>query len=120
MRLRWNLRAAIGLLSAYAVALQAILLAAAPLAAAGGLGASPICSTAERTDSHPSPAGHKYDCIAACLACCSGVTAATAAPPAPIVYLPKLASKVVGAVEIAPASLLRAIRAHRPRAPPVG
>jgi len=120
MRLRRTARTILALVAAYAVALEAILLAiGGPLAAAGDLASRQICSSVNSNSSGPMPAGHGYDCLAACIACCCGAQGPTG-PATAITYAPKPAGKVTVAVDVAAAPGLGAMRAHRSRAPPLG
>src|ERR1700688_730044 len=126
MHLRHHARALVALAAAYAVALQAILLAVgAPIAGAGEFTALPICSTLGSVlgsalgAGHSAPADRGHDCLGACLAgcCCGAAVGAALAPslssaPAP---LPTLAAPF----ETTPVLLCNATGAHRSRAPPL-
>ncbi|HUC48301.1 MAG TPA: hypothetical protein VMA30_02885 [Xanthobacteraceae bacterium] len=120
MKLQPRARAGIALAAAYAVALQALLLAVtAPAAGLAGAAALPIC-----TNTHSSPAGngqtgHGQDCLDACLTgCCCG-TPLLPTPPhlldAASKPLQTLAAPRGAAVPV----LIRFAKAHRSRAPPV-
>ena len=121
MMMRRPVRATVALAAAYAVVLQAILLAfGAPVAGAAGFSAVPICSShASSFGGGPSlPAGHGKDCLDACLTgCCSGAPVCPAPGPA-IAYAPVLLQTIDVAREMLPVSRLPVTRAHRSRAPP--
>src|ERR1700730_1119773 len=99
MHLRHHARALVALAAAYAVALQAILLAVgAPIAGAGEFTALPICSVLGSVlgsalgsalgAGHSAPADRGHDCLGPCLAgCCCG-TAVGAAPAPSLSYAP--------------------------------
>jgi hypothetical protein len=111
-------RAIVALVAAYALALQAILLAFGALpAGAGEFAAVPICSSLGT--GHPAPAGHAPDCLGACLTgCCGGVPLLPA--PAMLTADASIPMPAVAAMaETAPPSYLRPARAHRSRAPPL-
>lgn len=123
-----NMRALVALAVAYALALQAILLAfGAPLGAqAGDLGGLPICSSINSASGHSvpksapnsAPLGHARVCPGACPGCCCGplacqfpgpaMTYAPAPPPIVIVDYMAMSPIPIGM----PA-------AHRSRAPPL-
>jgi hypothetical protein len=125
MKLQPRARTGIALIAAYAVALQALLLAVVVPSAGmvtGGLpglagaAALPLCASSAN---HSSPAGHAPDCLDACLTgcCCGaplvptpGTAAFFAAAPARIMK-PTLAVGKLAAV--------RVNNAHRSRAPPL-
>ncbi|HEY2527382.1 MAG TPA: hypothetical protein VGJ20_05425 [Xanthobacteraceae bacterium] len=115
-----NLRTTLTVAAAYAVALQATLLAAVgPAADASGLAAAPICAPPGPAEHYPTPVRHGHDCLAACLACCCGAPTAEASAAA-IVYAPRSLEPMAGMGE--PVVILRLFtsRAHRSRAPPMG
>jgi len=109
-------RPVLALVAAYAVALQAILLAAgSPVAGAGAA----ICSPLHTGGPPTAPAQHGPDCLAACLACCCGA-AALPPPGTAVIDLAGPAPAVPAAFEAVPALRLAATGAHRSRAPPLG
>lgn len=118
MTRRSCLRAIVALAAAYALVLQAILLAiGAPPAGAREFAAVPICSALG--PGHSGPVGHGPDCLGACLTgCCGGAPLV----PTPVV-LPADAAvpmrSLIILAEAASASHLRFARAHRCRAPPL-
>lgn len=120
MKLRRRGRKIVALAAAYAVALQAILLAGAgagALAAGARSSAWAICLSGKAAGSHRAPTGHGYDCLFACLAGCCAIAAAP--PPAmPARYAPATTRKLAVAVEAARHLRLSLPRAHRSRAPP--
>jgi len=121
-------------MAAYAVAVQALLLAViAPAAAvsggSAGIAALPLCAgaarSAARTDdgqaggvSQTGKTGHGQDCLDACLTgCCCG------APLMPLRagvsrYAPKPLQTLAAESETQQPVLIRAAKAHRSRAPP--
>jgi hypothetical protein len=111
-------RALIALATAYAIALQAMLLAVGvPAGGPQGFAAAPLCVTLGA--GHSAPSGDKRDCLDACLTGCCGT--GPSIPPAPVLaaaYI--LAPSVVSAsaIETAPFSVSRSTRAHGSRAPP--
>lgn len=110
-------RAIMALTAAYAFALQATLLAiGGPFAGSADFAARPFCSPANSAKEHPAPAGHGYDCLAACLACCCGAPLATAA----IGYKRGPARKIAAVADAIPTWRLRVARAYRSRGPPLG
>jgi hypothetical protein len=123
MSLRHHARVGIALAAAYAVALQAILLAVSvPVGAALGTAALPICSA---VGSHPAPAGHSapaghgQDCLEACLTgCCSGAPVCPA-PAGAMIYAPILAQTMAPPPDTRPDLAERVGNAHRSRAPPI-
>ena len=106
----------IALVAAYAVVLQTAMVAIGG-AIAGGAGGTPICAHTNAGDTGPAPTGHGYDCLAACVACCCGVSGLPAAPG-----VARLARTFVRTAappnDAAPAARLAVTRAHRSRAPP--
>ena len=122
MKMRRNLRMALALLAAYALALQAVLLAASPLA--GGLGAAdqPICRTLAAADGAPSaPAGPRHDCLAACLAMGCGTADVTIARIGSAAdYPPATMRTVAFAPDVARAPHSLVAYSHYSRAPPRG
>jgi len=115
-----RLRAVLALVTAYAVALEVVLLAVAgPLAGDAAFAAQPICSHLGAAGSAPAPAGPYCDCLGACLAgCCT----APSPPPPAVAVIHKLGTARTISVALALAPLLRssAAAAHRSRAPPLG
>jgi hypothetical protein len=125
MNSRHYARIGTALAAAYAVALQAMLLAyGVPLAAAGGI--VPICSQAA---GHSAAAGqgqnhgqdHGQDCLEACLTgCCSSAPVCPApAAAAATLYKPALAQVMAPARQAGPRLAARVTAAHRSRAPPL-
>ena len=116
---RRQVRAAIALIAAYAVALQTILLVlAVPLPATAAFAARPICAASARLATGSVPADHPRDCLVACLTgCCGG---ASALPPlrAANVVTPQAARAhappIVRVLSLPPP----VTGAHRSRAPP--
>jgi len=120
MSMRHHVRAGVALAAAYAVALQAILLAiGAPGGVAGELAALPICSTLGSTQGggHSAPGGQTHDCLGACLGCGCGTPVCPTAGPA-LGYAPAPLHIIAAAVTARPLLQLRATGAHRSRAPP--
>jgi hypothetical protein len=120
MSLRRHARTGIALAAAYAVALQAVLLAFG-VPSVGGVAAVPICSAAA---GHSTPAGHSQgqsqDCLEACLTgCCSGAPICPT-PAAAAIYIPAPAQMLTAAPDIGPLWAARITNAHRSRAPPSG
>jgi hypothetical protein len=120
MKLRLKMRAIVALAAAYAVALQATLLAiGGPLVGATGLAAGSLCAQQHGAPANLPAGGNDHGCAAACLACCCGLSV----PP---VSAPVLAARSALPRRIAPAPAvnsgvpLRFARAHRSRAPPLG
>jgi hypothetical protein len=120
MKLQPRARAWIALVAAYAVALQALLLAViAPSAVAAGAAALPICASSV----HPAPggpgqAGHGQDCLDACLTGCCCAAPLLPVPARALLYAPRpLQTFAEGGEPQAPMLIGRA-KAHRSRAPP--
>src|SRR5580704_13175142 len=84
-----NLRTLVALAAAYAVALQAILLAVGgPFARAAEFTALPICSgVGSNPAGHSAPANRGDCCLGACLGCCCG-TPICPAPGSALNYAP--------------------------------
>jgi hypothetical protein len=123
MNLRQHTRTGIALAAAYAVALQAVLLAFG-VPSAGGIAAVPMCSAAA---GHSAPAGpgrgksqgQGQDCLEACLTgCCSGAPICPA-PPEAAIYAPVSAQMLAPAPAIVAFPVAPVGTAHRSRAPPV-
>ncbi len=115
MSLRHHARAGIALAAAYAVALQAILLAVSVPVAAAGTAVLPICSA---VSGHSAPANHGQDCLDACLTgCCSGAPVCPS-PADAVVTAPVVAQTMAPALGISPHLAERVDNAHRSRAPP--
>jgi hypothetical protein len=109
MRLRQHVRAGVALASAYAIALQAILLALGAVAAdAHGRALFPLCTGAIAGDSTPAGRGHgHHDHDKACFGA------------APARALPRARPRTMAlATEVRAAALIRSLNAHRSRAPP--
>ena len=116
--MRDSARAVVALAAAYAVALQAILLAVGnPVAGAAEFAAVPICSSLGA--GHSKPGGHSQDCLGACLTgCCSGNPFCPAPGPA-LAYPPAPLQAIAVMPEAVSLSHVNATRAHRSRAPPL-
>ena len=110
----------VALAAAYALALQAILLAAAIVpAAARDVAATPLCGSFAHGRS--APAGHARDCLGDCLGTCLSGGCCGAAPSAGSASLPVHAAEFdapTPASVLTPARRPRSDRAHRSRAPP--
>jgi hypothetical protein len=123
MSLRHDMRALVALAAAYALALQAILLAAgAPLGARGAeFGGQPICSglgSGHPAGSGPAPFGHTGDCPGTCLGCCCGPATCHLTGPA-MIQDPAPAQTVTLALIAPPPVRVGMLAAHRSRAPPL-
>lgn len=118
MNMRHHARALVALAAAYAVALQAILLAVGgPIIARGGeFGALPICSSLGA--GHAAPLGHTGGCPGTCFGCCCGPPVCHFPAPA-MTYAPAPAQTVAVARVATRRLLVGAARAHRSRAPPL-
>ena len=120
MTLRRSARALVALLAAYAVALQTmVLVAGGPAAGMLALSALPICSPLDAGRSDPAPVGHSHDCLAACLAGCSG-NPHPLPPAVAAVYGPQPVRMIAVPVDATVPLRFGATGAHRSRAPPVG
>jgi hypothetical protein len=125
MSLRQYARAGIALAAAYAVALQAILLAFSVPVAAAGAAILPICSAASGHSAptgHPTghPSGHGQDCLDACLTgCCSGAPVCPS-PAAAAMAAPVVVQTMAPALGVSRRLAERVDHAHRSRAPPAG
>jgi hypothetical protein len=134
MKLQPRARAGIALLAAYAVAMQALLLAViAPAAAvsggSAGVAALPLCAGAARSWAWPDDGqaggasqtgqtGHGQDCLDACLTgCCCGVPLMPL-PPSLSHYARKPLQTLAAESETQQPVVIRAAKAHRSRAPP--
>jgi hypothetical protein len=112
-------RGIVALAAAYAVAMQAILLAVGgPVAGSARFAALPICSTLGA--GHSAPRDHNHDCLGACLnGCyCGGGPACPAAGSA-LSYAPALLQSIGAALERRQPLFFRTANAHRSRAPPL-
>jgi hypothetical protein len=119
MSIRRQARAAVALIAAYAVALQAILLVfSVPVAGTAAFAAQPICSnSAAATGSAPN--GHARDCLAACLTgCCCGTTVLPT-PQAAVACAQERALPIVAVIAPVSTLSLSVTAAHRSRAPPL-
>jgi hypothetical protein len=116
MNMRHHARAGVALAAAYAVALQAILVAVGvPVGGAGELAALPICSALG--SAHSAPDGQTHSCLGACLGCCCGTPVCPTSGPA--FGCAPLPLHIVAATLTPPLLLLLpATGAHRSRAPP--
>jgi hypothetical protein len=112
-----RLRAVLALATAYAVALQVILLAiAGPLGTGAALAGAPICSHFGAGGS--APAGPAGGCIGTCFGCCCGPPVCPTFAPA-MTFAPALAQTIAIARMATPRLLVSAAHAHRSRAPPL-
>jgi hypothetical protein len=118
MRMRQSARTLVALAAAYAVGLQALLLAfGAPVAGASEFAAVPICLSFGA--GHSAPAGHAHDCLGACLTgCCCGA-AVFPMPGLAMAFAPAPQFRIAAAPELAPPSRPGVTRANRSRAPPL-
>ena len=117
MSMRHQARAFVALAAAYAVALQAILLAiGGPVADAREFAVLPICSSLGA--GHSAPVGHAGGCLGTCLGCCCGTPVYPAPGPA-MTYAPMPAQTIVVAFIATPLLLVSATGANRCRAPPL-
>jgi hypothetical protein len=126
MNLRPEMRAIVALVTAYAVALQAIFLAIGGLVATpdlavsleARLGLNSLCLSSRSGAEHPVPGRHEQSCPAACAACCCGAPAVPAS-------VASTANEDIPAGLIARADVIVATwrfdagHAHRSRAPPL-
>jgi hypothetical protein len=121
MTLRHALRPLLALVTAYAVALQTVLLVlvSAPQAVAADLAGPSICvhSGGNGTGLPASKGG--CDCLANCLAGCCG-TAVAPVPSTATLPSPALMGIAVIRPTLVPPRLANAAVAHRSRAPPLG
>jgi hypothetical protein len=126
MTLQPRARTGIALIAAYAVALQALLLAVVvPAASAAGTAALPICAGAgsHAAQSSHGPRGHGQagygqDCLDACLTgCCCGAPLLPL-PPRAFNLTAKPLQILTAAVEGRASAPIRAAKAHRSRGPP--
>ena len=114
-QMRHNLRTLVALAAAYAVALQALLLAVGgPFAGA----ALPICSSVGPNHAGHSAPAHQGDCCpGTCLGSCCGTSVCPAPGPA-LAYAPAPLQTVAAAFALPPPLPVRVTGAHRSRAPP--
>ena len=120
MRLGSKIRTIVALATAYATAVQAILLViGAPIAGATDFAASSLCLSSRQGTAHLPPGKHQHDCSAACAACCCGATAAPAAA-VPVAYEKVPVGLIAAGAAIVPTWRFNAGRANRSRAPPLG
>lgn len=112
-------RAAVALIAAYAVALQAILLVfTVPIVGASTFAAQPIClNSAAGAGSVPND--HARDCLGACLTGCCCATTVLATPGPAVAYAPERARSVIAAIAPVSTPPLSVTAAHRSRAPPL-
>ena len=108
----------VALAAAYAVVLQAVLLAiCGSLAEGQAFGAASLCTPSQGGERKPAPAGHGEDCLSACLACYCGM-AATPAPGQAKADPRGSVRDIVPPTLMAVAAPLRTDWAHRSRGPP--
>jgi hypothetical protein len=124
MKLWFKMRAIVALAAAYAVVLQATLLAiglamGGPIAGSAGLAANSLCTRQSGAPVHPPLGGSEHCCLGACLACCDGVSLRPASAPA-LGYRPALPRRIAVVPAAGRRMPLRFARAHRSRAPPLG
>jgi hypothetical protein len=124
MKLWFKMRAIVALAAAYAVVLQATLLAiglamGGPIAGSAGLAASSLCTRQSGAPVHPPLGGSDHGCLATCLACCAGISVPPASAPA-LGYHSALPQRIAVVPADSRRVLLRFARAHRSRAPPLG
>jgi hypothetical protein len=119
MTLQPRARAGIALAAAYALALQALLLAViAPAASLAGTAALPICTSTHASPAGSGQTGHGQDCLDACLTgCCCGLPLLPA-PPRALDAAPKPLQTLAAPRRAAAPVLIRIAKAHRSRAPP--
>jgi hypothetical protein len=120
MKLQPRARAGIALTAAYAVALQALLLAfIAPSADLAGTAALSICaSSSHSAPSGPGQAGHGRDCLDACLTGCCCVAPLLPRPARAVRYAPKPLQTLATRFEPQAPVVVGRATAHRSRAPP--
>jgi len=118
MTLQPRARAGIALIAAYAVALQALLLAVvAPPAALAGTALLPICAGAP---AHSAPGGGGQDCLDACLTGCCCTAPILPAPEHDAFRIaPRPLQTLAAALDAQSPVLVRPAKAHRSRAPPL-
>lgn len=112
------MRAIVALAAAYALVVQATLLAIGGVAAGpAGFAAGTLCGQHNGAPAQgPSGAG-EHDC---CLAGCCGVSVPPAPAPVPALAYRLALSQPIVLVAVASGASLRFARAHRSRAPPFG
>lgn len=116
MSLRHHARAAVALIAAYAIVLQALLLAVgSPVAEPAGFGAHSLCSAAAAGSS--APARHTSDCAGPCPGCCCNPAAGPAPAPA-VAYAPAALAVAPIAIIAPPLVFVSVNSANRSRAPP--
>jgi hypothetical protein len=120
MKVWFNMRAIVALAAAYAVVVQATLLAIGGFpAGSASFAAGALCAQHKSAPVQAPPGAGEHSCLAACLACCCGVSV----PPAPVpalAYRSALSRPITVAAAIDPVASFRSPRAHRSRAPPLG
>jgi hypothetical protein len=117
MKLQPHARAGIALIAAYAVALQALLLAVIVPSAgrSAEISALSICASSAN---HSIPAGHGQDCLDACLTgCCCGAPLVPM-PGAAAFFMPAPARIITSMPAVGRLVAVRIANAHRSRAPP--
>jgi hypothetical protein len=123
MRVQCKARAIVALAAAYAVVVQATLLAIGGGPMAGNAGLAALCSAVKGANPHSAPAeggdGGHGGCPAACLACCCGAPV-TPAATAVIPSQRATARWVAINLPVVPALPFSVAGAHRARAPPRG
>jgi hypothetical protein len=119
MKLQPHARAGIALTVAYAVALQALLLAfIAPSTALAGTAALPLCVSSHLAPSRPGQSGHGQDCLDACLTGCCSAAPLLPAPARALIYAPKPLQMLAAGFEAREPIVAGHAKAHRSRAPP--
>jgi hypothetical protein len=117
--MRQNARAVLALVTAYALALQVVLLAVAcPLPGGAAFAATPICSHSGAGGSVPAPPGQCCGCLGACLAGC-GAAPASQRPSVAVRSTPGTAGAIAVALDPGPLARSSVTGAHRSRAPPL-
>jgi hypothetical protein len=119
MKLRLKMRAIVALTAAYALVLQATLLAMGdPLTGSAGLEAGFLCAQQHGAPANLPPGDNDHGCAAACLACCCDLSVPPASPPA-LAARSALPWRIASAPAVNSGVPLRFARAHRSRAPPL-
>jgi len=116
MSMRRQARTFVAVAAAYAVALQAIMLAlGGPIAGAGVTEARPICSAV--SPGQPAPVNDGTRCLGACLGCCCAPQGCSR-PASMRDYGPALADSPAVTAVTTLRVVARASNANRSRAPP--
>jgi hypothetical protein len=119
MKLQPRARVGLALTAAYAVALQALLLAfIAPAAALAGTAVVPLCASSHSTSGGPGQTGHGQDCLDACLTGCCSAAPLLPKPARALLYAPKPLQTLTAGLEAQELVVAGHAKAHRSRAPP--